>query len=116
VVTGLAFVLQWWPLVAAVAVVMVATVIGGSRFGLFTQIYVRLVQPRRGGEVATEPAAPSRFAQLLGASMLFVATALIVAGFTTVGWALTLVVTSFATLAATTRVCVGCRLYDRVAG
>jgi hypothetical protein len=95
---------------------MVATAIGGSRYGLFTQIYVRLVRPRRGGEVATEPAAPPRFAQLLGSSLLFVATALIVAGFATVGWALTLMVTAFATLAATTRVCVGCMLYDRVAG
>ena len=116
VLTGTAFVVQWWPLVGAVALVLGITWLGGPRYGLFTQIYVRVVRPRRHGDIVTEDAAPPRFAQLLGATLLTVATVLLASGLESAGWILTLVVTALATLAATTRVCVGCRLYDRLAG
>lgn len=36
---------------------------------------------------------------------------LLYAGFSTVGWALSLIVASLALLAATTGVCVGCEMY-----
>ena len=116
VLTGTAFVLQWWPLVGAVALVLGITWLGGPRYGLFTQIYVRMVRPRRRGDVVTEDAAPPRFSQLLGATLLTMATLLLAFGLASAGWILTLVVTAFATLAAATRVCVGCMLYDHVSG
>ena len=111
--TGLAFVVQWWPLVALVATVIVVTIVGGPSAGLFTQIYVRFVQPRIDGPVETEPTAPHRFAQTLGATMLLVASALFIVGADAVGWILTLVVTALSTLAAATGICVGCLIYER---
>ncbi|MBW2472909.1 MAG: DUF4395 domain-containing protein [Deltaproteobacteria bacterium] len=112
--TGLAFVLQWWPLVIAVGVVLVATILGGPRYALFTRLYVRFIQPRTGGTIETEPSAPPRFAQLLGLGLLTVATVLFVLGLSTAGWVITLVVTALSALAAITQVCVGCRIYERV--
>ncbi len=112
--TGLAFVAQWWPLVAAVAAVLAVTRVAGPRYGLFTQAYLRVVKPRLPGPVETEEAAPPRFAQTLGALFLGTAAALFAFGFAGAGWALTLIVFALAALAAATRICVGCILYSRI--
>jgi Domain of unknown function (DUF4395) len=114
--TGLAFVLQMWVVVPVVAVVLVLTRFGGPRLGLFTQAYLRLVKPRRKGATVTEPADPPRFAQLLGIVFLLGATVLFVVGLGTAGWIVTLMVTALATLAAATRICVGCIIYERAVG
>lgn len=111
--TGIAFILQVWPVVALTAVVLAVTRFLGPRFGLFTQIYVRLIRPHLDGEIETEPAGPPRFAQLLGVLFLGSATVAFAVGFPVVGWILTLVVTALAALAATTRICVGCLIYER---
>ena len=111
--TAIAFVIPWWPLVTIVAVILLVTRVGGPGLGVFTQLYVRTVQPRLSGPVETEPIGPPRFAQLLGIVILFAATLCFVAGAETVGWVLTLTVTGLATLAAATRVCVGCIIYNR---
>ncbi len=113
VLTGLAFVAQWWPLVAAVAAVLAVTRLAGPRYGLFTQAYLRLVRPRLAGPVETEDAAPPRFAQTLGVLFLGAATGLFAAGLHAGGWTLTLLVFALAALAATTRVCVGCIFYTK---
>jgi len=113
VLTGLAFVIQSWPMVAFVALVLAVNRLAGPRYGLFTQVYVRLIKPRLGGTIETEPSGPPRFAQLLGIVFLGLATVAFVAGGPTVGWALTLMVTALAALAATTRICVGCVIYER---
>lgn len=113
VLTGLAFVVQWWPLVAIVAAVLALTRFVGPEVGLFTQVYRRLVRPRLTSPPETEPAGPPRFAQLLGVVFLTVATALFVAGAGVAGWIVTLVVTALAALAAATRICVGCLIYER---
>ena len=113
VLTGLAFVLQWWPLVTLVGVILAVTRFAGPQYGLFTQLYVRLIRPRLDGAIETEPSAPPRFAQLLGVAFLGIATVLFVAGASTAGWIVTLIVTALATLATTTRICVGCIIYDR---
>ena len=111
---ALAFLLQWWPLVAITAAVLALTRIGGPRLGLFTQAYLRLVRPRLSGPIQTEPAAPPRFSQTLGAIFLGVATLSFVAGWTTAGWVVSLLVFALATLAAVGRICVGCIFYERV--
>ncbi len=111
--TGLSFVVQIWPIVPLVAVVLAITRFVGPRFGLFTQLYVRIIRPRRSGPVVTEPAGPPRFAQLLGVLVLGAASGAFLLGFPVAGWVLTLLVTALATLAATTRICVGCLIYER---
>lgn len=113
VLTGIAFVTQWWPLVAFVAVALALTRFGGPQVGLFTQIYVRMLRPKVDGAVETEPSGPPRFAQLLGVVFLGGATVAFVLGSPVLGWVLTLIVTALAALAATTRICVGCVIYDR---
>lgn len=111
--TAVAFVLQLWPIVTAVAVVLALTRFLGPRYGVFTQVYLRLVKPRLSGPVQTEASAPPRFAQLLGVVFLIVATALFVLGATVAGWLVTLMVTALATLAAATQICVGCIIYEK---
>ena len=113
VLTGLAFVVQAWPLVAIVAVILALTRFGGPQWGLFTQIYLKAVRPRMQGEVETEPAAPPRFAQLLGVVFLTLATAAFLLGLPVLGWALTLMVTALAAIAAATKICVGCLIYEK---
>ncbi|MBT8216317.1 MAG: DUF4395 domain-containing protein [Acidimicrobiia bacterium] len=110
---GIAFVVQWWPLVALTAAVLAVTRFAGPEWGLFTQAYVRLIRPRRDGPTVTETAAPPRFAQLLGTLSLGLATGLFVAGWEAAGWAIALIVFALALLAATTRICVGCLIYER---
>lgn len=114
VLTGLAFVLQWWPLVAVTALLVAVTRFGGPRLGLFTQLYLRVVRPRLDGPIETEWAAPPRFSQTLAVVFLGAATVLLASGWAVAGWVVTLTVTALATLAAAARICVGCLLYQRV--
>jgi hypothetical protein len=118
VLTAAAFVARLPWLVAAVAAVLALSVVGGPRRAPLTRLYVGVIRPRRSaaGAVELEPAAPPRFAQALGALVLAGAAAAFAAGAAILGWALTLLVTTLAALAATTRICVGCLLYHRVVG
>lgn len=111
--TAVAFVTGWWGIVPALAVVLVAGSLLGVRAMLFGQIYLRLVRPRLAGRPARppEPAAPPRFAQTMGGSMLVVATVCFLAGWSPAGWVLTVLVCIPALLGATTRLCVGCEIY-----
>ena len=111
--TGLAFVLQWWPLVVITAVILAVTRFAGPRYGVFTQLYLRVIRPRLSGDTETEEAAPTRFAQLVGTIVLGAASLAFVVGAMTLGWVLTVVVTALAALAAATRICVGCIVYER---
>lgn len=116
--TAVAFLGQWEWLVGLTFVVLALTRLGGPRLGLFTQLWVRLLRPRfqPDGPAEVEPAAPPRFAQTLGALFLGAASLALWAGAPVVGWTLTLVVTALAALAATTRICVGCIVYERTVG
>ncbi len=69
-----------------------------------------MIQPRWGeGEI--EDARPPRFANILGATFLLVATGCHIAGYHQVGWVLIGVVGALAAFAALTGICVGCNLY-----
>ncbi len=114
VLTAIAFILQVWLLVPVVAIILALTRFGGPQLGLFTQTYVRLIRPRLGSEIETEPAAPPRFAQFLGFIFLTIATVAFLFGLPTLGWVITLIVTALATLAAATKICVGCIIYEQL--
>ncbi len=116
VLTGIAFLVQWWPLVALTALVVAATRFGGPRWGVFTQGYLRLLRPRLSGPIETEASGPPRFSQLLAVLFLGAASVLFALGWSTAGWAVTLMVFVLAALAATTRICVGCLIYERAVG
>lgn len=109
---AVAFVIQWPLLVAITALILAATRFGGARWGLFTLAYVRWVRPRLTGPVETEAAAPPRFAQLLGVVFLALAAGLFAIGWSVFAWVVALGVFALALLAATTRICVGCILYE----
>jgi hypothetical protein len=109
---AVAFVIQAPVLVVVTALILAMTRFGGARWGLFTQTYVRWVLPRLAGPIETEAAAPPRFAQLLGVAFLTLATGLFAIGWAVAAWAVALTVFALALLAATTRICVGCILYE----
>jgi hypothetical protein len=111
-VAAIAFDQPW--LVAVVAVVLVTAVASGWRLDLYAALWRRL-RPIVGEPESTEPAAPHRFARVVGAALTTLATFLVVAGFPLAALAVAGVVAALAGLAATTGICVGCRFYRQVA-
>lgn len=61
-----------------------------------------------------EPAAPHRFAKLMGATFTLGASALLLTGFPLPGFAVAAMVAALAGIAAGADRCVGCRLYRQV--
>lgn len=113
VLTALGFVLDNPWLVVVAFVILAVSWAGGPSVAPLTQIYVRFIRPRIQGPVITEPAAPPRFSQLVGAIFLGAASLAFAFGSSGLGWGLTLIVTALAALAATTRICVGCIIYEK---
>jgi hypothetical protein len=105
-----AFVVDFWPLLALLAVQLALGLTLGRRWCLPCLAYFELVQPRF-GEGPVEDSRPPRFANMVGVAVLGVASLLHALGFEAVGWALGLLVAALALLAATTGLCVGCELY-----
>lgn len=116
--TGAGFLLDQPALVFLTFAVLAVSVVGGPTVAPFTRVYVGWIRPRlqSDGPTEFEPAAPPRFAQMLGTGFLGAATVALYAGFPTLGWSLTLVVSALAALAATARICVGCLIYERAVG
>ena len=114
--TAAAFVADTPWLVVLTFLILAVSWAWGPRLAPFTRLYVGVIRPRLqpGGPTEVESAAPPRFAQLIGAIFLGSASLALGLGATAVGWALTLIVTALATLAATTRICVGCMIYEKV--
>lgn len=107
-------------LVLAVAVVLDAALLSGWRLDLYGALWRRAVRPVV-GRAEPEPAAPHRFAKLLGAGMTTLATVLLFAApvvglpaLALAGYGVAALVAALAGLAATTGVCIGCRMYRQV--
>lgn len=115
ILTAIAFVTAEPWLVGLTFAILAISWLGGPATSLFSQVYVRLVRPRLDpdGPSEVEPAAPPRFAQLIGTIFLGAAVVAFAMDLTALGWALTLIVTVLAALAAATRICVGCILYEK---
>jgi Domain of unknown function (DUF4395) len=105
-----ALVTGWWGLASLIGLQLAVGLILGRRWCLPCVFYFEVIQPRV-GEGDIEDARPPRFANLLGASALALATGLHVAGLGGPGWVVVALVAALAGLAALTGVCVGCNIY-----
>jgi Domain of unknown function (DUF4395) len=110
----LALLTGWWPLLTLLAVQLVLGLTLGRRWCLPCVAYFRFVQPRV-GEGRVEDARPPRFANMVGAVVLSAATLAYLAGLPLVGAALGAVVAALALLSAVTGFCTGCELYKLLA-
>lgn len=111
---GSAIVLDVPILVYAVAIVMAAAVVSGWRVDLYAFMWRHLLIPIVGKPSEREAAAPHRFARVMGAIFGAVGSALLLAGFTLAGYAAVGIVVVLASIAATTGLCVGCKMYRQV--
>lgn len=84
------------------------------RYDPYVVLWRTVLHSRVGDPQALEPAAPHRFAKLLGALGTVTASVLLVLGYTTVGFGIAGLVAIAAGLAGLTGLCIGCRLYTQV--
>jgi len=105
-----AFVTGWWPILGLLALQLVVGLTLGRRWCIACVVYFELVQPRI-GEGPLEDSRSPRFANVMGAVVLTTATVAVAAGYSTLGWALGLLVAALALLAAVTGFCTGCEIY-----
>lgn len=115
-ITGLVLLVGFlasWPATApVVAVILAGASLGGPRLNLYAHGFRLLKRAARLGEPRElEEAAPPRFANTVGFLFTAAASLLFALGLETAGWALALIVSALALLAATTGLCVGCELY-----
>lgn len=100
--------------VYGVAAVLAAAVLSGWRVDAWGALWRlgarRVLDP----PAEREPAAPHRFAKLMGAGFTTAASLFLLAGVPLAGYALAGTVAALAGLAALTDVCLGCRMYRQV--
>jgi hypothetical protein len=113
-VSLVAVVTGWWPLLALLALQLAVGLRFGRRWCLACVAYFELVQPRF-GEGPIEDSRPPRFANQIGLAFLTAASAAYLGGLPGVGAALGLLVAGLALLAAVTGFCAGCWLYRMAA-
>lgn len=106
------FVLNFWPLVALVAVAQLLAALD-SPYALFRLLYLHVLKPR--GLLQPDPQPdnpePHRFAQGIGAGVDFAATLALLGGASGLGWALVWLVIALANLNFWANICIGCMLY-----
>ena len=110
VVSLLAVLAGWWPLLALLGLQLGVGLRFGRRYCLACVAYFELVQPRI-GEGPIEDSRPPRFANQVGFVVLTSATLAHMVGMTALGNALGLLVAGLALLAAVTGLCAGCEMY-----
>ena len=106
-----AYLLDAQVVVPVFAVVLFLGAAFGPRYGPFLRLYAEVIKPRLDPPADLEDPRPPRFAATIGVAFLTAATIAFVAGATTVGWVLALIVAALAGLAAVTGICVGCEVY-----
>jgi hypothetical protein len=111
IVLAVVLVTQWWPLLAAQAVVFAIGAFVGLKPAPYSLVYRYLVAPRLGPTTEREDAAPLRFAQAVGFVFAAVGTAGFAAGVAPLG----IIATAFALFAAFLNAafnfCLGCEMY-----
>ncbi len=108
--------------IVAIAVILNAAVLSKWRLDLYEFIWKKAVIPLIGKPNKTEPAAPHRFAKLMGATMSAVASILLVAGpmaslpvFELIGYGVTFLLAGAAAIGGVGNYCIGCKIYRQVA-
>lgn len=104
----------WWPLLWLLAAQLAIGLTFGRRYCLPCLLYFEVIQPRI-GEGPIEDSRPPRFANMVGT--VFLGTASLAYGLDApaVGAGLGLIVAALALLAATTGLCIGCKMYGVIA-
>jgi hypothetical protein len=110
VVSLLAVLSGWWPLLALLAAQLGIGLRFGRRYCLPCVAYFEIVQPRL-GEGPIEDSRPPRFANQVGLVVLSSASVAYLVGLPPLGVGLGLLVSGLALLAAVTGFCAGCQLY-----
>ena len=110
---ALGIVLQVPALIYAIAVILVVSVVSRWQIDLYAILWRHLVS-RIVDPTTPEPAAPHRFAKLMGATGTALASVLLLAGLPIGGYVVAGLVALAAGLAATTGICLGCRMYRSV--
>lgn len=108
-----AYLLDSPALLALQVLVFAISAIAGLRWSPYGNLF-RLAKrrfPQIGPPPATEPEAGPRFSHTMGLLFTGAGLATILAGATTLGWALVLVVVALSGLLAATGICVGCEMY-----
>jgi hypothetical protein len=110
----LGLVLQAPVFVFAIALVLNTAVWSRWRFHPYSVVWRRIIAPRveSGGE--REPAAPHRFATLVGAVGTLLASSALLVGVPGVAYVLSGFIAGAAGLGAATGFCLGCRMYRSV--
>lgn len=98
-------------LVPVMAVVLFLGAAFGAPYGPFLRLYAAVIKPRLRPPGHLEDPRPPRFAAALGTAFLVAATIAFALDAEVLAWALTLVVTLLAGLAASSGLCIGCELY-----
>ncbi len=109
-------------LILAIAVILNAAVLSGWRITVYGVLWRRGIVPFVGKSEETEPAAPHRFAKLMGAGLSAIAAVLLFGGsivslpiLTLAGYAVALVLACAAAIGGLGGYCLGCRMYQQVA-
>ncbi len=110
VVSLLAVLTGWWPLLGLLAAQLGIGLRFGRRYCLPCVAYFELVQPHF-GEGLIEDSRPPKFANQIGFAVLTTATVAHAIGLTAIGIGLGWLVAALALLAATTGFCAGCEVY-----
>ena len=114
IVSLIAVATGWWLLLWLLAAQLAIGLTFGRRYCLPCLLYFEVIQPRI-GEGPLEDSRPPRFANMIGTVFLGASSLTYALDATTVGAALGLLVAGLALLAATTGLCVGCRMYGLIA-
>ncbi|HVV24417.1 MAG TPA: DUF4395 domain-containing protein [Pseudonocardiaceae bacterium] len=111
VVLAVVLVTNWWPLLAAQAVVFGIGAAAGLRWAPYGLVFRTLVAPRLGPVTEREDAAPPRFAQGVGFFFAVVGTIGYAAGVPALGIVATGLALVAALLNAAAGFCLGCETY-----
>lgn len=101
-------------LVAAVAAILWVAVLSDWKVDLYGLLWRYAMIPIVGRPREREPAAPHRFAKLVGATFTLAAVVLLAADVALVGYAIAGLVALLAAVAAVFDLCLGCKMYRQV--
>lgn len=111
IVLAIVLVTQWWPLLAAQAVIFAIGAFVGLKAAPYSLLYRYLIAPRLGPTSEREDAAPLRFAQAVGFVFAVAGTVGFAAGLTALGFVATAFALFAAFLNAAFNFCLGCEMY-----